>query len=136
MRLYHNVNLRQDRQEILFGEISHICFLANLFFQMTNILTENEGMHQSAKPKLFEFARHHRENTTQTEEILWEVLRDKKLEGNKFRRQHLIAGYILDFYCHKFKLAIEIDGGYHFSQVQMEYDKKRTLVGGPGAQLH
>ena len=94
---------------------------------MAKLIFENPGMHQDAKPELFEFARHNRDNPTQAEAILWEVLRDKKLEGHKFRRQHPIGAYILDFYCHASKLAIEIDGGYHLAREQAEYDKNRTM---------
>ena len=46
--------------------------------------------------------------------------------GFKFRRQHPTAGYVLDFYCHKLRLSIEIDGGYHFNKEQKEKDRERT----------
>ncbi len=94
---------------------------------MAKLILENPGMHQDASPKLFEFARYNRENPTQTEAILWEALRDKKLAGHKFRQQHPIGAYIIDFYCHRAKLAIEVDGGYHLANEQTEYDKNRTL---------
>ncbi len=94
---------------------------------MAKLILENPGMHQDAPPKLFEFARYNRENPTQTEAILWEALRDKKLAGHKFRQQHPIGAYIIDFYCHSAKLAIEVDGGYHLANEQAEYDKNRTL---------
>jgi very-short-patch-repair endonuclease len=50
---------------------------------------------------------------TPAERILWEVLRRKTLAGVKFRRQHPVGRYILDFYCPQFKLAIEVDGDSH-----------------------
>ena len=51
-----------------------------------------------------------RKNMTEAELVLWEVLKDKKLSGRKFRRQHSIGYYIADFYCTSEKLIIELDG--------------------------
>ena len=56
---------------------------------------------------------------------LWRVWKTKPL-GYKFRRQHPIAGHILDFYCHKLRLSIEVDGGYHLKKEQKEKDNERT----------
>jgi very-short-patch-repair endonuclease len=53
---------------------------------------------------------------TSEEELLWLKLRAKRFNGLKFRRQHSIGRYIVDFYCEEFKLIIEIDGGIHDSQ--------------------
>ncbi|KKQ77534.1 MAG: hypothetical protein A3A96_02435 [Candidatus Zambryskibacteria bacterium RIFCSPLOWO2_01_FULL_39_39] len=65
-----------------------------------------------------------RQNSTKTEEILWWYLRDKKL-GVKFKRQHSIGGYILDFYCPEKKLIIELDGEIHNTKEAKEYDAVR-----------
>jgi very-short-patch-repair endonuclease len=51
---------------------------------------------------------------TEAELVLWEVLKDKKLCGHKFRRQHSIGYYIADFYCTSEKLIIELDGQHHY----------------------
>lgn len=56
-----------------------------------------------------------RKNLTDAELVLWEVLKDKKLCGRKFRRQHSIGYYIADFYCPSEKLIIELDGQHHFT---------------------
>lgn len=96
--------------------------------QMENEPNEKPGMHHDAQALLFQFARKHREKPTQAEAILWEVLSNKKLEGHKFRRQHPIGKFILDFYCHASKLAVEVDGGYHFTKEQAENDQNRTKV--------
>jgi very-short-patch-repair endonuclease len=56
---------------------------------------------------------------------MWRELRGRKFLGLKFRRQHVAAGYILDFYCHELKLAIEIDGPVHDDEERMVYDKER-----------
>lgn len=84
------------------------------------------GVHIDAPPIIFQRAEELRNRETETEQILWEELRGKKLEGNKFRRQHPIMSYVLDFYCHPHKLAIEIDGKYHETKEQREYDRMRT----------
>lgn len=83
------------------------------------------GMHDDASPQIFKNAARLREDMTEPEKLLWEKLRLKPL-GFKFRRQHPINKYVLDFYCHKLKLSIEIDGGYHLSREQREKDKERT----------
>jgi len=62
---------------------------------------------------------------TPSEKKIWEFLKQKPL-GYKFRRQHPFSNYILDFYCHKIKLAIEIDGKYHDLPEQKKLDKIRT----------
>ena len=63
---------------------------------------------------------------TNAEQILWSELKENKLLGYKFRRQHPIGFYIVDFYCHKLKLIIEVDGNYHNLKEQILYDKERT----------
>ncbi len=82
-------------------------------------------MHHGATPSVFKNAAKLRASMTETELILWEYLRTKPM-GFKFRRQHPISGYVLDFYCHKLRLSIEIDGGYHLKKEQRENDKERT----------
>jgi len=62
---------------------------------------------------------------TRAEKIIWERLKGKKVNGYKFRRQYRVMRYIIDFYCPEVKLAIEVDGPYHFEEYQMLYDKIR-----------
>ena len=81
-------------------------------------------MHYGASPKIFEYARSLRKDTTKTEAILWSKLQGKQL-GVKFRRQHPIGNYIADFYAHEVQLAIEIDGDYHLETKQKLKDKNR-----------
>jgi len=89
-------------------------------------MTENElRMHQDAKPDLFTNTRRLRENSTKSEILLWEKLKNKQL-GFKFRRQHPLGVFILDFYCHEAKLCIEVDGEYHNQSQQIQYDQERT----------
>jgi len=65
-----------------------------------------------------------RKNLTETEKILWTHLRKKQQNGMYFRRQHPYGIYILDFYCFKANLAIEVDGDIHL--YRKEYDEERT----------
>lgn len=69
-----------------------------------------------------------RKNETEAEKLLWDKLKNNQLGGFKFRRQHPISLYIADFYCHKLKLVIEIDGGYHYSKEQIPKDEERTKI--------
>jgi very-short-patch-repair endonuclease len=67
-----------------------------------------------------------RNNLTPAEAKLWTLLKSKQLGGRKFRRQHSVGNYILDFYCTAEKLAIELDGAHHFTEDGMKYDEVRT----------
>ncbi len=93
---------------------------------MRNIYKEN--LNFNAPPVIFEFAQENRKKMTPAELILWDALKEKKLDGWKFRKQHPMGSYILDFYCHKAKLGVELDGGYHDMPQQKEYDAKRTAI--------
>jgi predicted helicase/very-short-patch-repair endonuclease len=79
-------------------------------------------------PELLERIRGLRRNATDAEHVLWQLLRNRQLMGYKFRRQHPLAGYILDFYCHEAGLAVELDGGQHAEPGQAAYDAQRTRV--------
>lgn len=69
-------------------------------------------MFLGANNLIFENAKELRKNLTNAELVLWEYLKQKPF-GYKFRRQHPLGNYIADFYCHKMKLVIEIDGNVH-----------------------
>ena len=88
----------------------------------------DEGMWKGAPSDLFSKAQFLRRNETIAEKLLWEKLRNNQLEGLKFRRQHPVNIYIADFYCHKFKLIIELDGDYHNQEEQKQKDEVRTEV--------
>ena len=83
------------------------------------------GMHDGASPQVFGRARALRRSMTEPEMILWDYLKGKPL-GCKFRRQHPINKYVLDFYNHSKRLSIELDGKYHEDRQQKEYDEERT----------
>jgi len=63
---------------------------------------------------------------TPAEARLWTILKNSKLDGRKFRRQHSVGKYILDFYCASEKLAIELDGAGHYTGRGIENDRERT----------
>jgi very-short-patch-repair endonuclease len=75
--------------------------------------------------KLFERRKELRNNSTSQEDLLWSKLKNSQI-GLKFRRQHSIGGYIVDFYCPSKRLVIEIDGPQHFTKDNKEYDEIRT----------
>lgn len=66
-----------------------------------------------------------RNKSTPAEAVLWRSLKNRQLEGKRFRRQYSIGNYILDFYCQEEKLAIELDGAHHFTEEGIKYDKIR-----------
>ena len=70
--------------------------------------------------------KHLRNHCTPAEAALWHHLKQRKLLGPKFRRQHSAGPFILDFYCPSERLAVEVDGRIHDTHDQSAYDKDRT----------
>ncbi len=82
---------------------------------------------QKIDPVLLQNARDMRKNPTKAEDFLWQLVRNRKLLGYKFRRQHPVdQKFILDFFCQELMLGIELDGEYHQNIEQAEYDEGRT----------
>ncbi|HEV8533339.1 MAG TPA: endonuclease domain-containing protein [Methylomirabilota bacterium] len=77
------------------------------------------------RPELSQHARGMRHVATDAEMRLWSRLRGRRLAGRKFRRQHPLCGFILDFYCAEAGIAIELDGGGHAMSEQAGYDQER-----------
>jgi very-short-patch-repair endonuclease len=75
-----------------------------------------------------EIARKLRREQTASEAILWEALRNRKLEGRKFRRQHPIGKFVVDFYCNAEGLIVEVDGSIHELPEQQELDRQRQFL--------
>lgn len=75
---------------------------------------------------LEERRRNLRKKLTSAEATLWTYLQRKQLKGRKFRRQHSIKNYIVDFYCATEKLIIELDGAVYLDFAQQNYDEERT----------
>ena len=86
------------------------------------------GVH-TADPMMYgvlkERAEEMRKDPTEAEKVLWEALRAKGL-GVKFRQQHIIEDFIVDFFCNEYKVTVEVDGGYHKEADQMKSDEERT----------
>lgn len=76
-------------------------------------------------PELLRFARELRQSSTDAEGLMWRLLRCRQLANAKFRRQHPMPPYILDFYCHELKLAVELDGGQHNDPRHRGRDEER-----------
>ena len=77
-------------------------------------------------PQGYENARRNRKNPTPAEKKLWAHLKDRQVNGVKFRRQHAIGNYVPDFCAVKEKLIIELDGGQHAEDEAVRYDNERT----------
>ena len=83
-------------------------------------------MYYGAKPVLFRLAEDMRKNSTTAEKILWQFLKKLRRNGFIFRRQHPMDIFIADFYCHRIKLVIEVDGDIHLNDENIQYDDSRS----------
>ncbi len=81
-----------------------------------------------AKPKKIELAKQFRINQTAYENSVWNLLRNRQILNLKWRRQHIIEGYIADFYCPELHLVFELDGGVHDEPEVKEHDAIREAV--------
>jgi very-short-patch-repair endonuclease len=92
---------------------------------ITQLMKDKTNSHmRGSTPLINQRARQLRQQLTPAEACLWQAIRNRQLNGLKFRRQHPVGRFILDFYCPAYKLAIEVDGGIHLDRV--EYDTART----------
>ena len=89
--------------------------------------TEQPAMFYGAKRSIFQNAEVLRKDMTVAEKKLWDRLNKSQL-GVRFKAQHPIDIFIADFYCHKFKLIIELNGDYHNQEEQKQKDEVRTEV--------
>ena len=77
------------------------------------------------RPALRERRRALRNGSTRAERALWTVLKGRRLAGAKFRRQHSVGPFVLDFFCPAARLAVEVDGGVHADPARADYDGGR-----------
>jgi very-short-patch-repair endonuclease len=77
------------------------------------------------RKNLEKFRKELRNHSTSAEATLWLRLKNKQLDGRRFRRQFSVGNYILDFYCPAEKLAVELDGNVHFTEEGLKYDAER-----------
>lgn len=80
------------------------------------------------KDRLRRFSRALRRDATSAERRLWSLLRNRRLAGRKFRRQHPIDRFIVDFFCPEERLAIELDGAVHHDPARAEADTRRQRI--------
>jgi very-short-patch-repair endonuclease len=80
-----------------------------------------------SKSSLLSERRELRQNQTEAENILWDLIRNRKLQGKRFKRQHSIETYIVDFFCPQEKLIIELDGQHHFTEHGKQQDHHRDM---------
>ena len=83
-------------------------------------------MNKKLDPQLLIFAKSMHHSATDAEQVMWQILGTKRFMNLKFRRQHVIVPYIVDFYCHEIGLVIELDGCQHGTDDAIEYDAERT----------
>ncbi len=86
----------------------------------------DRSMFYNASLEIFKRAKELRENLTPAEQLLWSKINAGKIKGYRFKPQHPIDRFIVDFYCHKAKLVIEIDGEVHENDEQLERDRGRS----------
>jgi very-short-patch-repair endonuclease len=91
------------------------------------LLKSKFGMYHGANANSQSKASDLRKRRTKAELILWESLKTEKVLNCKFRQQHPIVQFIVDFYSHSIKLVIEVDGDVHNSEETKEYDENRTI---------
>ncbi|MEP6944901.1 MAG: DUF559 domain-containing protein [Acidobacteriota bacterium] len=84
-------------------------------------------MRPNTRPYLQNFRSRLRRQLTPAEATLWRMLKGSKLDGRKFRRQHSVGNYILDFYCPDERLAIELDGQVHRNETAEVRDLERKV---------
>src|SRR5688572_8955958 len=80
------------------------------------VLSIDERINVNSLPELRTFRTKLRKRMTPAEATFWRIVKGSKVDGLKFRRQHSVGNYVLDFYCPSEKLAIELDGSVHFNE--------------------
>jgi very-short-patch-repair endonuclease len=101
-------------------------FITALLFLISSVRTKPSREQINNKPELKKLRKALRNHSTSAETALWLLLKGKQLEGRKFRRQHSLGCYVMDFYYPAEKLAIELDGDPHFTEEGMKHDAIRT----------
>ncbi len=89
---------------------------------------EDFPIYFGAGPEMLRIAGDLRKSMTPAEKVLWERLRNRQVNGFRFRRQHPIKDFIVDFFCYDAMLVIEVDGSVHDEINQSERDEQRTFI--------
>jgi len=89
-----------------------------------------------ASPEIFRRAENLRNKMTEPEKLLWEKLKKYRRTGFKFRRQHPMGPFIADFYCHRAKLVVELDGRHHqIAEVKMNDEIRKSIINSWGINV-
>ncbi len=125
-----NARFSPEGEELGVGGAGASRELANARFSP---LPEGEGLgvrahHKHVPAEHIAFARQLRQQQTDAEGLIWHLLRDRRLGGFKFRRQHPLPPYVLDFYCHELALCIELDGAQHADRVEQDARRDEALA--------
>ena len=86
--------------------------------------TEHDSSHRNP-PRLIQFARDMRQDPSKAENMLWQYVRNRQVNGWKFRRQQVLGNYIADFLCHDCHLVIELDGDSHDGREKYDLERAR-----------
>ena len=93
-------------------------------------------MFYGASPEIFRRAENLRKRMTESEKLLWEKLKKYRRTGFKFRRQHPMGPFIADFYCHRAKLVVELDGRHHqIAEVKMNDEIRKSIINSWGINV-
>jgi very-short-patch-repair endonuclease len=99
-------------------------------------MAKNIIIGQKVEPAKIQRSLELRRQMTPEERILWQHLRTNRLGGFHFRRQQIIAGFIVDFYCHAANLIIELDGDIHLQQAEYDTERDEALLASGFQVLH
>jgi very-short-patch-repair endonuclease len=111
-------------------QLIHLCVIKNIritFHYLWRNSLNKEIISSKIRDQLILQAREFRKHPTHAEALLWEQLRKHRLCGIKFRRQHIIHHFIVDFYCPAAKLIIEIDGPVHNSRIEYDIEREEHI---------
>ena len=105
----------------------------NVLFVYLNAMAKLRGQEDypiyfGAGPEMLRIAGELRKSMTLAEKVLWERLRNRQVKGFRFRRQHPVKDFVVDFFCYEKMLVIEVDGTVHRDSKQAERDEQRTLI--------
>jgi very-short-patch-repair endonuclease len=89
---------------------------------------EDYPFYFGASARMLQLAGDLRRAMTEAVKMLWQRLRDRQLNGFRFRRQHPVNEFIVDFFCYEAMMAIEVDGSVHADSYQLERDTERTRI--------
>jgi len=110
-----------------YGPVHTLSSFINLDMAKLSV-QEDYSIYFGAGPELLRLVGDLRKSMTLAEKILWERLRNRHINGFRFRRQHPINDFIIDFFCYDEMLVVEVDGSVHEEASRKEWDEQRTMI--------